>query len=52
MTMTLKQYDIAGTILRNTDKCTLEEAVELISLIFGKTAEEKDIVISYKSLGW
>lgn len=47
-TLTLKQYDIAETLLKSYDAIEKLSAIKYIKSIFGSTAEIKDIIIAYK----
>ena len=46
--LSLKQHDIANTLLSNYDAIEKYEAIKFIKSIFGSTAEIKDILIAYK----
>jgi len=50
--MTLKQYDIADTIIAHGDCIDKQAAIEFTKSIFGSTAELKDIVIAYDAIEW
>lgn len=46
--LTLKQYDIAETLLKSYDAIEKLSAIKYIKSIFGSTADIKDIIIAYK----
>lgn len=49
--LTLKQYDILQTIEDNYDYISKIDAIKFIKQIFGLTADLRDILIAYNSLG-
>lgn len=48
--LTLRQHDIAETILNQFSKLAKCESIKFIQSIFGNTAKMSDIHVTYKSL--
>ena len=51
-TLSLKQYDIAETIISNFDYIDKLPAIKFIKSIFGSTAELSDISKAYNAIEW
>jgi len=50
--LSLKQYDIAETIITEFDFCMLPQALKYCGLIFGSTATRQDIIAAYDAIEW
>ena len=50
--MTLKQQDIANTIINQYDYISKINAIKFIKSVFGSTVDLRDIVIAYNSIEW